>query len=268
MENRRGNEIFLGVIGVATLLVAIIGATFAYFSASAQSANEAISVQSTELSLGFLDNADGLSTNLIPSAYEYVEMAGTNANWIAAAPEGFTHTDGKKYIGKGLCKDSTGNEICGVYTFTVGNPNFTTAMKIQGKLIITKNEFENLHFAIFDETNKKIYTDKFAASGEMNIDVFAQELVGSSLDQGEDGAAIEGFNPEDPSTYTPVVDKSNPVNANVNTNVRSYKIVVWVDEIDDDQTKVDSGKMFTAAIKFETESGKGVTGVIAAADAN
>lgn len=34
MENKKGQGIFLGVVGVATLVVAIIGATFAYFSAS------------------------------------------------------------------------------------------------------------------------------------------------------------------------------------------------------------------------------------------
>ncbi len=32
MENNRGQSIFLSVVGIATLLVAIIGATFAYFS--------------------------------------------------------------------------------------------------------------------------------------------------------------------------------------------------------------------------------------------
>ena len=36
MENN-GRGIFYGVIGVATLVVAIIGATFAYFSAQAGS---------------------------------------------------------------------------------------------------------------------------------------------------------------------------------------------------------------------------------------
>lgn len=35
MENKNGQGIFYGVIGVATLVVAIIGATFAYFSAAA-----------------------------------------------------------------------------------------------------------------------------------------------------------------------------------------------------------------------------------------
>ena len=37
MENKNGKGIFYGVIGVATLIVAIIGATFAYFTATTAS---------------------------------------------------------------------------------------------------------------------------------------------------------------------------------------------------------------------------------------
>jgi len=265
MENRRGNEIFLGVVGVATLLVAIIGATFAYFSASAQSGNEAINISSTELALGYDDVTDELSTNLIPTADDFALMAGTNVDWIEADPEGFTHTDGKKYIGQGLCKDSNKNEICGIYTFTIGNPNFTTAMTIEGSLTSTKNEFSNIWFAIYDETNTQVIAPtKFPTTGQsIELGGLKQQLVGSSLD-----AENEGFDAEKPSTYTPVVDKSNADNKNVPSNVRTYRMVIWIHEIDDDQTEVDSGKILTAVLKFETEGGAGVTGVIAAADAN
>ena len=42
MENKNGQGVFLGVVGVATLVVAIIGATFAFFSAQTQSEAGAI----------------------------------------------------------------------------------------------------------------------------------------------------------------------------------------------------------------------------------
>ena len=52
MENERdekkGNGIFLGIVGVATLIVAIIGASLAYFSAQAASANSAIDLTAYE----------------------------------------------------------------------------------------------------------------------------------------------------------------------------------------------------------------------------
>ena len=55
MENNdNGRGIFYGVIGVATLVVAIIGATFAYFSATAVS-NNAVNVGTTTVSLSFTD---------------------------------------------------------------------------------------------------------------------------------------------------------------------------------------------------------------------
>ena len=55
-NNNKGNGIFLGVIGVATLVVAIIGATFAFFSANAASANNAIETSSCSYNVLFCTN--------------------------------------------------------------------------------------------------------------------------------------------------------------------------------------------------------------------
>ena len=50
-ENNNGRGLFYGVIGVATLIVAIIGATFAYFSVSASITNNSdIAGSTVELS--------------------------------------------------------------------------------------------------------------------------------------------------------------------------------------------------------------------------
>ena len=46
-NNRKGPGVFYAVVGVATLVVAIIGATFAYFSAQASTG--------AEVSLGFCE---------------------------------------------------------------------------------------------------------------------------------------------------------------------------------------------------------------------
>lgn len=51
MENRKGNGIFLGIVSVATLVVAIIGATFAYFSATTQSNEDAVNLTAYEFKL-------------------------------------------------------------------------------------------------------------------------------------------------------------------------------------------------------------------------
>jgi len=49
-KRRNGSGIFLGVVAVATLIVAIIGATFAYFSISLSSNNDAVNVTAYEVS--------------------------------------------------------------------------------------------------------------------------------------------------------------------------------------------------------------------------
>ena len=52
MENNRGQSIFLSVVGIATLLVAIVGATFAYFSISVKGNENASSIRVTTARVG------------------------------------------------------------------------------------------------------------------------------------------------------------------------------------------------------------------------
>lgn len=70
MENNRGQSIFLSVVGIATLLVAIIGATFAYFSITVSGNETAQSVEITTAKLGnvtFDATGAGISiTNVYP----------------------------------------------------------------------------------------------------------------------------------------------------------------------------------------------------------
>ena len=77
-ENKKGSTLYV-VLGVATLVVAIIGATFAYFSASANSTGDAITGQTdndlaSALSLTVekvaFENADATSANLVPTNLE------------------------------------------------------------------------------------------------------------------------------------------------------------------------------------------------------
>ena len=78
-EKRKGSGTFYAVIGVATLVVAIIGATFAYFSASISSSGENISGEAnTSFSGGKIsltvnkvkfDGASAGSINLVPADF-------------------------------------------------------------------------------------------------------------------------------------------------------------------------------------------------------
>ena len=114
MENRKGSGIFLGVVSVATLVVAIIGATFAYFSASVSSNEGAISatayefdVKVTEIKMiqpGSVDNLGGI----IPM----------NVN---------TQVSGKGMLLYALndatnkCVDTNNYQVCALYEATLSN---------------------------------------------------------------------------------------------------------------------------------------------------
>ena len=67
-QKNNGRGVFYGVIGIATLVVAIIGATFAYFSATTNSADNAVQAGGAKITLAYDDSinatAKGLKENL------------------------------------------------------------------------------------------------------------------------------------------------------------------------------------------------------------
>ena len=99
MENSKGQTIFLSVIGVATLLVAIIGATFAWFSVDVQGNNSAQSVYVETMKLGsvtFTDSDAITLTDVKPITADQVtddnKKEFTVAQTDATATETLTYT--------------------------------------------------------------------------------------------------------------------------------------------------------------------------------
>ena len=87
MENNKGQTIFMSVIGVATLLVAIVGATFAYFTIQVSGNNTASSITITTADVAGVTFTDG-SAITVANAYPgyskqktfTIVSAGGNAN--------------------------------------------------------------------------------------------------------------------------------------------------------------------------------------------
>ena len=90
-ENRKGTGVFYAVVGVATLVVAIIGATFAYFSASA-TATTPVTGDTLDIAGTFAVNVTKLektggqasSDNLVPAKFGSTNDALTKENAAAA----------------------------------------------------------------------------------------------------------------------------------------------------------------------------------------
>ena len=98
MENKNGQGIFYGVIGVATLIVAIIGATFAYFSASATVNGDNITGSTLELAGALTVNVEKLtfsgasagSNNLVPATITVSTTGVGNALTANCEKNGYT----------------------------------------------------------------------------------------------------------------------------------------------------------------------------------
>lgn len=105
-QKNNGKGIFYGVIGVATLIVAIIGATFAFFTASQDDAN-AITGNAATISFGLsvekITDIDDTMSGMIPMTNGMVE----------AAVEQKTNNE--------ICEDDNGNAVCQIYNIKVTN---------------------------------------------------------------------------------------------------------------------------------------------------
>lgn len=257
MENKNRSGIFLGVIGVATLVVAIIGATFAYFTATAGSDAGAVTAGSTQLALGFRDDqGTNLKANLIPA---------TDNIAIYAANE----QDGNPATENAQCIDDNANEVCSIYEFTIGNPNKTTAQTLYFSLTSMQNTFKNLYYAVYevaangDLVETALIPATIVSEGEtpgvMKLTALNQTLAPSKAE----ADANVTLTTEAPDAYTLYTQTINTVEQ---YNKRTYRMIFWIRENGGDNVGNDENKSFSATLLITTSDGStGVTGQIAAA---
>lgn len=112
------NNIFYAVIGVATLMVAVIGATFAYFTATASN-NVITGNMATidfDITVAKVSTSDDDKGGIIPMSNNMMEQALKSA--------------------KGICVDDNGNAVCQVYKITVYNES-SASMFVDGYVTLT-----------------------------------------------------------------------------------------------------------------------------------
>lgn len=240
-RKNNGQGIFYAVIGVATLVVTIIGSTFAYFSATANSAVDAVTAQSTTINLGYSEEAGGLHNHLIPM---------NESDALFKNEPGITASD---------CIDLNSNEICSTYQFTISNPSTTTGQQVYAYIIPASvaagSQFsENLKFAIF----KGAASDISSATNKFDVNQSATALASAVNGSVVVAKKTLGYSQIDLTELTQVI----PANSSV-----TYTMVIWIHETNSDQTTADSGKNWAGQIKFTTQNGSsnsGVTGVLSA----
>ena len=248
-DNRRGSGIFLGVVAVATLVVAIIGATFAYFSITAQSDEDAVNLSAYEFA----------ATLSVSPVYP----TGTGYNGlIPLDPDKEIGTNSGKYNllyamneATNRCVDSNGYQVCAVYSLTFSN-NSNEPMTLTGTLRTTANSAA-LDTNDQPKAGRTAFTDlKYRmASGSLNSLSFDTETSGSDT-----VTVVRSV----PST----VDDTVALNSfTVPANTASYVkyVVIYLDGTNDgtasgvDQS-AQMGATYQGQLIFESGAGAQLTG--------
>ncbi len=128
-NNRKGPGVFYAVIGIATLVVAIIGATFAFFSASD---TDVETIQGSTAEIGLQLTVTPVTTSqanggLIPILETDLEkgLAGDSATENVS------------------CLDKNGNTVCQVYKIDVKNTGNSTVV-LKGTLTLNAETIKDL----------------------------------------------------------------------------------------------------------------------------
>ena len=230
MDNNKSRGIFLGVLSVATLIVSIIGATFAYFVANASgntgkvqagAANVAGTLTLTE-TVDYRQNMIPVTEEIMKTSYKRTEAATGTGTGIC---EGYSAAGG-----------NTVYNLCSIYQFTVSN-TASIAQTIYASLTANTNTFTNLKYCIFEGEAGTSDTEKVACRN-MPTEGSTDSNIFSEIIPAKDGTT--------PSTHT-------------------YTLVMYINETTGDQTTADSGKAFTGTISITSGDGKNYMTVALAA---
>ena len=198
-NNRKGPGVFYAVMGVATLVVAIIGATFAFFSATGATNSDAIQGQT----------ATAASVAL---SVEQVSPTSESLKGKAGRMVPLTTSDLATALSKD-CVDSNGYVACQVYKVTVTNSEATAdAVRATTTVQLTNGDIANLKWQRLESATA--LDDEFTAVGSHTTASILQ------------------------SNTTGITGGSSDV----------YYFVVWLENLDTDQTNTDAGKTFGGTV--------------------
>lgn len=236
MDDGKKRKLFLVFVALASIILMFVGVTFAYFSASVSSENNAVNFTAAEFKLDLTDDTSLIKSNLIPSEEQYVDIASKrvdgNGHFLVPYLDNETN---KMVTANTACIDDNLYEICSMYTFTIYNTSLTTDLPIYVYLRPSVNQFKHLYFKVLDSNLNEVIS-------KTKLEFESTDLVPlSNLSQ----------------TMVKSVDSEHITSV-------TYTIVFWIDEIHDDQTDDDSGKLFASTVYVNSSfnGGNGITAVV------
>lgn len=271
-NEKQGRGLFYFVIAFAVIIIAIVGATYAYFTASTRTDEDnSITTSSTSLNLKIETDSSHSNYDLIPAAdniakYAYAMQTTETEDKSRCAEyekdDMGQNTDNciryKKTAGS-TCIDQEGQTVCSPYSFTVTNDN-VNPQTLTMYLGVTKNEFKNLWYAVY--TDVVTGTSEEPKTTRTRITEPKAVPLDNQTESKIEPIVVDGN--EEQTTFFknlayPTLDSKTPS--------KTFTIVLWIHETNENQTETDgSGKVFRGYVRVTSGEGdKGVTGILDAA---
>lgn len=221
MENSKGRGIFLGVVSVATLIVAIIGATFAWFSASVGSGENDVNLTAYQFDAKLtvervFPTAENASRKIIPFVPDKVLREGQE-----------NETNNMNYAlneATNKCVDSSGYLVCSLYKITVTN-NGSDAIELDGTVTTMETTPTEPEKGTTLTANGALKAQIISYAGGKYT--YAHDLSKALAlpNKGESGKLIM-----DPATLT--------VGATPGANTAELYVLVWLNDSNENQSSM------------------------------
>lgn len=248
-EDKRG--IFFGVVGVLTLIVAIIGASLAYFSINARSDDDAITVQAATVQIVYESGTKLNVADIIPAS----QAVATETFERYLNKETYTDKTSQEQVTYNKCVDDNGYNVCGAYNFTLTNngPTATTiTMTVEPtELEEATKKFKNLSYILYDITG---VTEDEDLQDYAGLGTLVKQGVFSVTTDSEGN--VTGYNDTIVVDYDEENTENNLSIGSGSTN--KYRLFVWLNEVNGTQD-YEQGAMFQGAISIEVAGAENST---------
>ena len=261
MSDNKSRDIFYGVVAIATLIVALIGATLAYFSITVNSAEGAVNAHAAVVSISYEDGQQVIAQaeNLIPVDFNIMQQL-YRRNLEAINEQANTEVTEGEAARKNLCKDGANDnyEVCSIYRFSVSND---TEIGITAALRTENNEFSDLYYGVRDQSCTATAENENNCWLDLSYDDNRNPIKYVRLGKCSNGTDDVCYTGEDEKTYTnlalrPVFgytsyDDPTFKSVNIAAAKHSYDVVLFILNKDENQN-YDQGKSYSGTILVET----------------
>jgi len=262
MNDNKKRDIFYGIVAIATLIIALVGATLAYFSISVRSEEGAVNATSAIVSIEYNDGQHVIAqaTELIPATVEVVKAAYEHAlqdiNNQENLDQEAINNLGEQW--KNKCVDFYGRDICSVYRFSVSN-NVNNPLDAYGVLQIEENGFTDLSYLVRDVTNNSWLFLRPNNESIKNTDYMVLDKCDNADSENKCFTVNENGIKEYSAEYSifgyknnadAFNDKASFATKAINTEEQKYDLIVFIRENGENQN-ADQGQHFSGTINVD-----------------